>query len=320
MAAFDLRLGLGVFLAASTAACTFVAPLSGLTGASSSQEQDEGGLEAGGDVDASSDSADHPDAGDAPEDATMDTTMDVGGGGDVLADAASEDGGAPPVDAPPDMPSTTGFCANAGAHFFCADFDEGNVGAGWSTVGAGSNGQLALDTTTSTSPPASARIGGDASTSASLLKYLSPTVPAHVHVDVDVIACPAPSAGVVSLLNVGQDMSGNTGENVLRVQSDGTTDFIIDAYPGDGAEAYNKYVLPSALSTTKFTHVTLDVGLSETNGSVTMSFDGTQVLSVSGIPTSSANVVDSYVVIEARTFQVTAAATAWFDSLTVDVQ
>lgn len=306
MAALELRLCLGVFLAASTAACTFVAPLSGLTGSSSSQEQGEGGLEAGGDT------------GDTPYDAPDDATTDVGGG-DVVIDAGSEDGGTPPIDSPSEMPAT-GFCANAGAHFFCADFDEGNVGAGWSTVGAGSNGQLGLDTTASTSAPASAKIGGDANTSASLLEYLSPTVPSKVHVEVDVIGCPVPSAGVVSLINVGQDMSGNTGENVLRVQSDGTTDFIIDAYPGDGAESYNKYVLPMALSTTSFTHVTLEVVLSETNGSVTMSFGGTQVLSVSGIPTASANVVDSYVVIETRAFQVTAASTAWFDNVIVDVR
>ncbi len=260
----------------------------------------------------------HPQDADAAGDSTEDTTMDAGGG-DVAMDAASEDGGTPPIDSPSEMPAT-GFCANAGAHFFCADFDEGNVGAGWSTVGAGANGQLALDTTTSTSPPASAKIGGDANTSASLLKYLSPTVPSKVHVEVDVIGCPVPSAGVVSLLNVGQDMSGNTGENALRVQSDGTTDFIIDAYPGDGGEAYNKYVLPMALPTTSFTHVTLDVVLSQTNGSVTMSFGSTQVLSVSGIPTSSASVVDSYVLIETRTFQVTAASTAWFDDVIVDVQ
>lgn len=303
---------MAVCLAVSTAACTFIAPLGGLTGATSSQEQEEGGSEGGtldgvapdGDGGVTQDAR----AGDSPYDTAQDTTMDTGP--DAASDAA---------DAASDVPTTTGFCANAGSHFFCADFDEGSVGAGWSSVGAGSNGQLALDTTKHTSAPASALIGGDANTSASLLKYLTPTVPPHVHVEVDVIGCPTPSAGVVSLLNVGQDMPGNTGENVLRVQSDGTTDFIIDAYPGDGGEVYNKYVLTSSLSTTSFTHVTLDVVLSETNGSVTMSFGSTQVLSQSGIPTSSANVTDTYVAIETRAYQATAASTAWFDSLTVDL-
>jgi hypothetical protein len=110
----------------------------------------------------------------------------------------------------------------------------------------------------------------------------------------------------VSLVNVGQDLPGKTAENVLRVQSDGSTVFIADQYPGDGGEVYNRYILPSGLSTTSWTHVALDVVLSETNGSVTLSFGGTQVLSVTGIPTSSANVTDTYVAIEARTFQVTA--------------
>lgn len=293
-----------------------MAPLSDLTGASSSQEQTEGGSE-GGSPDTGNDVApDAPGANDAQGDSATDAPPD-GGGSDAQLEAMSDTGG-PPADAPSDTPAATGFCAN-GTHFFCADFDEGNAGAGWSLVQAGGTGDLALDTNAYQSPPASARIGGDQNASASLTKYLSPTVPPHVHVELDMIGCAVPSAGVVTLLDVGQDMSGNTGENALRVQSDGTTVFIVDAYPGDGAEAYNRYTLPSGLSTTSWTHVALDVVLGETNGSVTLSFGGTQVLSVSGIPTSSANVVDTFVAIETRTFQVTAAETAWFDDVAVDL-
>ncbi len=237
--------------------------------------------------------------------------------GDVDASPPLDTGGPPPTDGASDS-STLRFC-QTGTHFFCADFDEGNVDAGWSVVTPGNAGDLALDTQTYTSAPASAQLGGDQNASAALTEYLSPTVPGHVHVELDVIGCAVPSAGVVSLVNVGQDLPGNTAENVLRVQSDGSTVFIADQYPGDGGEVYNRYILPSGLSTTSWTHVALDVVLSETNGSVTLSFGGTQVLSVSGIPTSSANVTDTYVAIEMRTFQVTAAETASFDSVTVDL-
>lgn len=289
-------------LAVSTAACTLFEPLGGLTRETSSKEHAEGGSEAGPSSDAGSDAS------------TADVTnpMDAHGESSASDAPAVDMGGASDT-------SALGFC-QSGTHFFCADFDEGNVDAGWSVVTPGNAGDLALDTQTYTSAPASAQLGGDQNASAALTKYLSPTVPAHVHVELDVIGCAVPSAGVVSLVNVGQDLPGNTSENVLRVQSDGSTVFIADQYPGDGGEAYNRYILPSGLSTTSWTHVVLDVLLSETNGSVTVTFGGTQVLSVTGIPTSSANVTDTFVAIEARTFQVTAAETASFDSVTVDLQ
>jgi len=296
----------GLCIAVSTAACTFLEPLDGLTKDTSSQEHAEGGSESG--------------AADAGSDAAADVTNPMDAHGESSANDAPpplDTGGPPPTDGASDT-STLGFC-QTGTHFFCADFDEGNVDAGWSVVTPGNAGDLALDTQTYTSAPASAQLGGDQNASAALTKYLSPTVPGHVHVELDVIGCAVPSAGVVSLVNVGQDLPGNTAENVLRVQSDGSTVFIADQYPGDGGEVYNRYVLQSGLSTTSWTHVALDVVLSETNGSVTLSFGGTQVLSVSGIPTSSANVTDTYVAIETRTFQVTAAETASFDSVTVDL-
>jgi hypothetical protein len=298
---------LGVCLAVSTAACTLVAPLGGLTSGSSSQEQAEGGGSGTGPTDAGGDVA-------------PDVTNSMDSPGESPADAPSpvdKGGPPPPTDGPSDTSALT-FCEKA-SHFFCADFDEGSVDAGWSVVQAGNAGDLALDTQTYTSAPASAQLGGDQNASAALTKYLSPTVPGQVHVELDVIGCAVPSAGVVSLVNIGQDMPGNSSENVLRVQSDGTTVFIADQYPGDGGEVYNRYTLPSGLSTTSWTHVVLDVVLSETDGSVSLSLGGSQVLSVSGIPTSSANVTDTYVAVEARTFQVTAAETALFDSVTVDL-
>jgi hypothetical protein len=249
-----------------------------------------GSLTGGSDADAASTA--EGGAGDGP-----------GAGGPEAADATSPDGG---------------LCASS-AHFFCADFDEGDPTAGWTLVTPGNAGDLTLDTTTHTSAPASAQMIGEPSASAALTKYLSPTVPAHVHVELDAIGCPTPTAGVVTLVDVGQDMPGNSGENALRALSDGTTVFIIDAYPGDGGEAYQKYVLPSGLSTTAWTHVVVDVVLSETNGSVTVTFGGTQVLAATGIPTSSANVMDTYLSIEARASQATASSTVHFDSVTVDL-
>jgi hypothetical protein len=296
--------------AIALAGCTLAMPLDGLSGGSSDADAIDVGATVEGALEGSSQDA--AQGGDAPTKDAGGSTGDAPGSDVTTADTS---GGSDVVvrDSP-----ATGFCASA-THFFCADFDEGDPTLGWSLVTPGNAGYMTLDTNAYTSPPASVQMIGDPSATSALTKYLSPTVPAHVHVELEVIGCPPPSAGVVSLVNIGQDMSGNTGENVLRVLSDGTTEFIVDAYPGDGAEAYNKYVLPSGLSTSTWTHVIVDVELSETNGSVTVTFGGTQVLSATGIATSSANVVDTYVAIEARAFQVTASNTVHFDSVTVDL-
>jgi hypothetical protein len=109
------------------------------------------------------------DAGDAGDDtattSASDASSESGATGDAtVTDASGGEVGAPdaisPPDAepPPDGVVTSHWCASAGKHSFCADFDEStDLAAGWTANKMG--GGLELFTTVAKSPPNAALLG-----------------------------------------------------------------------------------------------------------------------------------------------------------------
>lgn len=174
--------------------------------------------------------------------------------GSAARDAAAADGpsavdAAAPVDGGVDAVADGGpFCASHRGATFCADFDQGDARAGWTSRGtAGAGGSLALETTAFISPPASllARASAGQSSGFGLGVQISKTLtaalaPGLAHLSFDLRLDRADSVRTPQLATIGFRVDARGREPGLR-QSHDRDDL-------DGSQAFSGPMAPEGVS------------------------------------------------------------------------
>ncbi len=229
-----------------------------------------------------------------PVSCSLFTSLDglAGGGGTGALDGANDG----PHDVMDESARDGGFCGSQDAHFLCADFDEGDAfGCIGSSCWTGTDpafdggGTLSLDPTVSPpSPPDALQVhlfADDAGPNFyPRLAVLFPTVPAAIHVVFDLSFCAAQfvGSGRIQLLKLWDQ----AGVGIpLDVDTGGP---LVDPLGGGAAirsvRAFTPFV--DDAGSANWNHVTFDVVLSPTSGSVTMTIDGAIVLTAQDVATS----------------------------------
>ncbi|HVY44249.1 MAG TPA: hypothetical protein VHB21_00160, partial [Minicystis sp.] len=227
--------------------------------------------------------------------------------------------------------SATPFCASNPGHFFCADFDEGQLVAGWSSVDqTGTRSSTGLDTMVAESPPGSFRVTveepGDASSclSSRLVKEL-PGTTTGVHVDMDLRGCDkdvGQDAGMhwLSINCTLETADGGPGKTYgilnFGVQgASGGVELWGDA-GGTPAQSWNQtFQKPSAA---KFSHVHVDLTIGA-QGSAEVTIDGVSVLSKTNVDVSCPSTRQRALAMGMFTCSELPDCSIWFDDVLVDV-
>lgn len=178
------------------------------------------------------------------------------------------------------------FCATAGPHTLCDDFDT-TADAGWTQFATYGGGTGAKDLVDFVSPPAAFALttpalapdGGEAW----LFPVLAvPLATKHVRVEAKVRACSG--AGEYVFLSVNSltttDDYGAIDVGIQRTAA-GTETYLTVKH-----DAFSKtFSLGPALPSTRFTRLVLDTDIDKTNGSVKLSIDGTVVVDAKNVST-----------------------------------
>jgi hypothetical protein len=191
------------------------------------------------------------------------TIPDAGADGPTDAQDASDN----VPDAAADAPSSS-FCASAGSHFFCDDFDvSADPAATWTSSSLAGGALLTLDTGSKVSAPASGRatLPAAAAGNDGAHAYLHKDVPAgHVVVDAKVRIEPGSlsSTAFVAYLTV----ESATARFVLLRADQMYVSFGVTSIP---------VVVPVkvAMALDTFVHVVLDVDFTQAQGSYTLTLD-----------------------------------------------
>ncbi len=276
-------------LAAAAAACSLV-DLSGLTDGA---VPDDAAVEAGSpDVDAASvKDAGASDASDASD-----------------ADASDAADAAP-----------VGFCAGAGIHTLCDDFDT-SADAGWSSFEAFGGGTGAADLGVFASPPASyaataPTTSPDAGEAWMFPIRKVPITSTHVRLEAKVQAC---SAGNFVFLSINNNAAGNKYGAIdfgTRPIAGGFETFMLlkhDAYTKD-------YKLGAALPSTRFVKVVIETDIAKAaTGTLKLTMDGVVVVNDTNLPTDQSSAVTKRSVFAGVYAFETSACTARIDDVLID--
>jgi hypothetical protein len=236
-----------------------------------------------------------------------------GGGG---PDAPAPDGGANPDG------SVNGFCASAGPHTLCDDFDT-SVDAGWTNSEVSQGGVVAVSTTEFLSPPGSltatlpARAPNAAAWAFRLLNF--PTTSTTVHFEGAVRGC-AVGTGYAAFLSLQGWMGTSKVSGIdVGVRPTGAS---FETYVNVAHDGVNTgYTLGPALPTNRFTTIAIDVTLSSTaTGSLKVLLDGAVKVDTTAIITDSTKAISRRAFWAGGYVDGTPACTAGIDNVIVDVK
>lgn len=201
---------------------------------------------------------------------------------DLDALRANRDGGATGGDAAPTSDAAAGDgapgalgCAGVTA-LLCADFDQGDVRDGWDDVEQVGGGTATFDTVHVRSPARSMSahtpaIDGSSVSAAKarLSKAFAPTVStAHLALDVFVDAVdPSDASGELATITFASGGHRYTIYLVLRSSGDELLEYYPDA---DGGSLLNRFPLRPQLARGAFSHVEIDVSLTNARADVTI--------------------------------------------------
>lgn len=222
--------------------------------------------------------SDGPSFGDAGPEASppLEAAADVvDGATDVTLNAADA------ADAGP-----TTFCAKAGPHTLCDDFDT-TADAGWTLFSKFGGGAASKSVTSFNSAPASfglitPAVSPDAGEAWFFPARRVPVSTTHVRIEVQIKACNV--TGEYTFLSVNSFTAGNAYGAVDVGITDTATG--MQTYLAIKHDAFlQTYLLGAALPSSRFAHVVLETDLSKTNGSVKLVIDGTAVVNAKSLST-----------------------------------
>lgn len=237
---------------------------------------------------------------------------------DARPEAAVADAGDGAADAP-DVP--TKFCATAGPHTLCDDFDT-TTDAGWTRFASHGGGTGAKDLVDFVSPPAAFALttpslppdGGEAW----LFPILAVPLPTrHVRVEAKVKACSA--AGAYVFLSVNSTTAADDYSAIdMGIQPTATG---AETYLTVKHDTFSKtFSLGAALPSTRFSRIVLDTDIDKTSGSVKLSIDGTLVVDVKNLPTDHSGAVARRAAWAGLYAYEAPACTARVDDVAIDAQ
>lgn len=210
---------------------------------------------------------------------------DAPNAGDARDALAAGDGGA-------DAPADGGpFCASHGGATFCADFDQGDAQAGWTTSGSGgAGGSLSLDTTAYVSAPASLVAIASAGQSSGFglgvrleKKMTMPVAPRSAHLSYDLRLDGADSTKSPQLVTIGFGPDANR-RYFVTLATNGSNAFIQeDVPPLDGGQTrFPQRPLSRPIVLGSWTHVDMTVDFD--SRTIVMTLDGNQGFSAAMDP------------------------------------
>lgn len=214
------------------------------------------------------------------------STSDLGGQDASGFDAGQDVG----VDAEAAVEASVPFCANAGTHSFCSDFDEPNALAAWSAALASANATTPGLDSDAVSPPSSLRsVLPDATSADSYARlqelFTAKATSAHVNLQVKLgsKACTASDGNsYFELLKIGDNL-----EDGVEIKVDSTGWYAdVNFALSDGGTTHLDQYFSATPSVDVWHRVVVDVTFGVA-GSVHITVDGPGVVDVPSVDTSS---------------------------------